>query len=139
MAGRDISTKQQGGGSNGYLLSAAQSDTTSTPFAVKGHAKRIVAFGLMGNDRININRVLLPQGESKRSACGEYISGGIVAEQPHKIGTHEIYLDAAQPEVVIDATGDYRIVFEGENREEVNVVLETATANNINNTMRGIR
>ncbi len=108
MAGKELRNKTLGTSSNAFLLEAGTSDDTSTVFSVT-------------NTPI------------KRSASGNYVSNSVLAEQDYKVGKKSISLTAEQTEVVIDAVGDFKVSYAGDNREEVFVLAETDSQHSFKN------
>ncbi len=138
MAGRKINNQSLKGNPSDFLLDAGATDNTSAVFSVTTIPKRIVAFGLTGDEKVHINRLLLPKGSIKRNECGEFIGREPLAEQPYYVGCNPVVLCSKQPEIVIDAFGDYRAVYEGDNREQIFLIEETDPVVKVENNMRGI-
>ncbi|MBE2895710.1 hypothetical protein HPC38_02300 [Pasteurellaceae bacterium HPA106] len=137
MAGRRLNTQEVS--SEDAYLEYGRTDTTSRSFRIGETPARIVAFGLTGNDVVNVNRVLKPSASLNRDACGHLLSMPTLFEQPHYVGRRKVKLTAEAPEVVIDASGDFILEFVGENREEAHVVLiREKVTKEIINEMRGV-
>lgn len=138
MAGKVLVGDSPRPSSAGILLYPNEAQTVSTVFRLTTTPLRLVAFGLMGDDYVRINRVWLPPSDMGRSDCGDLLSSGAVLEQPHYVGAHVIMLKATKPEAVIDAAGEYRVEFVGENRTNVQVVSIQDSLVLVNDTVRNI-
>lgn len=139
MAGRRLTTQEMHSGD--ALLEYGRTDVTSVSFRISGeHPVRLVAFGLSGSDVVHVNRVLKPSTALNRDGCGYLLGTPSQFEQPHFVGERKVKLRAQAPEVVVDASGDFILAFEGENREEVHVVLiKEKVTEDVTNEMRGVQ
>lgn len=138
MAGKVLVGDSPRPSSAGILLYPNEAQTVSTVFRLTTTPLRLVAFGLMGDDYVRVNRVWLPPSDMGRSDCGDLLPSGAVLEQPHYVGSHVVMLKATKPEAVIDAAGEYRVEFVGENRTNVQVVSIQDSLVLVNDTVRNI-
>ena len=122
----------------GVLVSEGRADTVSDTFTVTTRPLRVVAFGLGEADSVTVHRVWHPAGSSSYDGCGNLTPRGEAFEQPHYVGGHRVILRAGKPEAVIDAAGEYRIVYEGDGRPDAQVVLLPDAILAVNNTDRGV-
>lgn len=137
MAGKKLTTQAATQSSGGFLLGQGSTDVTSAVFSVTTSPVRLVAYGLSDGDSIAVHRVLLPSGSTKRDNCGDLIAEGILAEQAHQVGCSPVVLCASQPEIIIDATGDYKVIYSGDTREDIIVEKIAEMVTRTENNMRG--
>ena len=119
------------------LLGKYLSNNISDTFTVLATPIRLVAFG-MTDDKARVMRVWRSPSSGARDACGDLLPSGEVFEMPYKVGCVEVVLNKYFPEVVIDGRGEYRVVYEGDNRPDIHVVQFVDGAATVNDTVRGL-
>lgn len=134
MAGRTLTPADVSGDA---LLERGLTDVTSATFSVTVSPMRVVAFGLT-DDEVKVMRVLKPTANASRNDCGELQSQADIYEQPHRIGCEQVVICTAQPDIVIDAVGHYKVVYSGDHREDVHVTVFPDNVVRTENNMRGI-
>lgn len=120
------------------LLAKYDSQESSDWFSVTDTPLRLAAFGLGPNEVVRVVRLYLPSGQANRDCCGKLDGVGEILEKNHTVGGHAVLLNSTVDEVVIDAKGVYRLVYEGNNRPDVQVVMLPDDVASVNNTVRGL-
>lgn len=107
-------------------------------FSVSAAPLRIMAFGLISGDAIDVIRVWLPPSNAERTPCGGLINTGGALEKPYRIGGKLVMLAQDNDEIVIDGKGHYRLLYRGNRRTDVQVISYEDPLVTINDTVRGI-
>lgn len=122
--------------SKDVLLGKYLSETISHVFTSTG-VFRLLAFGLSGNDKVEVLRVWRPASSGERDECGDLLPGGEQLEMPFMVGCRPVVLDASRPELVIDASGDFAVRYVGDYRPNIQVVKMSERISVVNDTLRG--
>lgn len=118
------------------LLPQGDTNPISRVFTVTNQPIRLAAYGLFSG-YVNVQRVLLPNSETAFNECGGIDSAGIAHEKSYKVGCQAVVLCPEQDEIVIDAAGTYKLVYVGEDRENIHVVHSAESVTTITNNVRG--
>lgn len=110
-------------GDKQVLLAQNGTESLSRVFRVSTKPLRLLSFGLSGTDSIRINRVWTPASTGGWDNCGEYTGGVEELERPFRLGCKVLSLTPDVPELVLDAAGEYRVEFVGDNRPAAHVVI----------------
>lgn len=124
--------------SDDVLLGKYLTKELSDTFTVLDTPMRLLAFG-MTNDRVEVLRVWRPPSSGARDNCGDLLPSGEVFEMPYKVGCTVVDLNASFPEILIDARGEYRLQYIGDNRQDIHVVMFPDGVSVPNDTLRGIQ
>lgn len=133
MAGRTLTPTDVSGGA---LLERGLTDTSSATFSVNSSPMRLVAFGLT-DDKVEVMRVLKPTKNAIRTECGDLQPQADIYEQAHRIGCNAVVLCSEQPDILIDAVGHYKVIYNGSHREDVHVMTLPDNVVAVENNMRG--
>lgn len=125
------------GSGKGILLPLGGTINLSRLFSVKRKPVRIISFGLLDDDSITVKRIWKTTLDSGFDNCGEYSSKVQELERDFIIGCKTIELTSSIPELVIDAAGDYKIEYKGDNRSEIHVIMLEDSTSFVNNVLRG--
>ena len=124
----------------GVLLKKGGAKGVSDVFTVVDKPIRVLVFGLKDPaERVQVLRVWKPASTGGWDSCGEMLPGGEVLEMPYKISCHNVALSTDVTELAIDAEGDYRVVYTGPHRVDVQVVYYVDGVVRPTDSVRGIR
>lgn len=120
------------------LLAKYDSASISDIFTVTDTPIRLVAFGLNAQDVVHVMRLHLPTAQSERDACGRLEDTGEFLEKNYTVGGQAVALNAKLDELVLDAKGSYRLLFEGGNRPDVQLIKIDDPVVFVNDFVRGV-
>jgi hypothetical protein len=131
-------TQSKSFAAKGVLFDETNSTMVSNSFRVSDDPVRIVAFGLMPEDKLIVHRVLLSSSGLNMGICATRKSPSQERTKVHTVGGVEVS-PTGRCEILIDATGDFRLEYVGDDRESLYVIYtKEPVTTGIDNKMRGI-